>query len=147
MLSFLSSETDSLEEPRSVVFSFFLPFLLSFKSVCLYFFLCMDAFPIWMSVCLMHAEPAEARRGCWEPWNWSHGQLRAAMWVLGPKLGCQELSHCFSPFIVLWWSLQCKMASDSRVRENLHNRLWLWWKFLTAESNRNPHRHGSKGLP
>lgn len=36
------------------------------------------------SMCML--VPVKARIGCWVPWNWSYGRLRATMYVLGSEL-------------------------------------------------------------
>lgn len=43
--------------------------------------------PVCLYVCVPHAflTPAEARKGCWIPWDWNYSQLWAVMWVLGIK--------------------------------------------------------------
>ena len=41
--------------------------------------------PACMSVHHLYSMPSKSKRGCWISWDWSYGQLWAAVWVLGTK--------------------------------------------------------------
>lgn len=43
----------------------------------------------------MPAVPTEARKGCWEPWNWNYCELSYRSWELNP--GPLEKRWCSSP--------------------------------------------------
>lgn len=65
--------------------------------------MCVNVLIAWMLCALCEClEPAEARRGCWMPWNWTCRLLWATMWLLGsePQTSARTsvLNHTESDF-------------------------------------------------
>lgn len=73
-------------------------------------------------VCVAHTRLAsmEVRKGCQNPWNWSHGRLWATKWVLGtePRSSARapsSLDHqTISPTSVTPWSARVQLIWPDR---------------------------------
>lgn len=69
----MEEETErEADEGQSVIV---VVFIIIYKILLLFYFMCMGTFLAWMSVYHVHAVPTEARRGHWIADGWSHRWL------------------------------------------------------------------------